>query len=185
MSRTAIFIDGAYLDKVCHHEFGGARLNFGGFSARLAAGEEVLRTYYYDCPPYQSNPPTEDERRRYAAKDRFFNALKQLPRYQVRHGKLAYRGTDERGNPIFVQKRIDIMIGVDMVQLAATRQINRAILVAGDSDFVPAIDEVKRHGVLTCLYHGQNSHRELWEACDERIEINRTLVDAVRREPPP
>jgi len=188
VDRTAIFIDGAYLDKLLDHEFGRARIDYGAFAKQLAQGPEMLRTYYYHCPPYQNNPPTEDERRRTSSKNRFFTALSSLSRFQVRLGKLAFRGLNQQGAPIFVQKRVDIMLGVDMVQLAATRQITRAVLLAGDSDFVPALEIVKQHGVLVVLWHGPRGpmnnntvHHELWDAADDRFVLTRALLTGVAR----
>ena len=192
MNRTAIFIDGAYLDKLLENVFRGSRIDMGLLSAELAQKNEILRCYYYHCPPYQSNPPTTEERQKVASHDRYIRALSRLPRFQVRLGKLAFRGTTGEGRPIFVQKRVDIMMGVDMVQLAATRQIARAVLVAGDSDFLPAVDAVKQHGVLCMLWHGpfgrgraNTVHRELWDACDERMEIDHLLIDKTKRARPP
>jgi uncharacterized LabA/DUF88 family protein len=189
MERTAIFIDGGYLKKLLEREFNGARIDMARLVVKFAADTDLLRSYYYDCPPYQSNPPTDEERSRVASRDRFFTALQRLSRFQVRLGKLAYRGVDSKGEPIFDQKRVDIMIGVDMVQLAATRQITRAVLLAGDSDFVPAVDAVKQHGVLVVLWHGPlrrgrngTVHQELWDSCDERFEITPELIREVRRE---
>lgn len=185
MARTAIFIDGGYLDKLCIHEFGRASIRYEKVCAVLAGPGELLRTYYYHCPPYQGNPPTNEERDRVAAKQRFFDALSRLNRFQVRLGKLAKRGPDQNGNPIFIQKRVDIMLGVDMVQLSATRQIDRAVLIAGDSDFMPAIEVVKTLGVLTVLWHGpmrrrpSTVHQELWDCCDERFELTQEIIDSL------
>ena len=187
MDRVAIFVDGAYLDKLLLHEHGGARINLGALAQRLSDGQNLLRSYYYHCPIFKSDPPTPDESAKAAKQDGYFAALSRLPRFQVRLGKLAYRGQTADGRPIFVQKRVDLMLGVDMVQLAATRQINRAVLVAGDSDFVPAIEVVKQHGVLTVLWHGpmrsgsrSNVHRELWDTCDERNELTHDIVTALK-----
>ena len=80
-------------------------------------------------------------------------------------GKLAKRGPDASGNPIFIQKRVDIMLGVDMVQMAATQQISRAILLAGDSDFLPAIEVVKQYGVLVILWHGPRQSAYSGDTC--------------------
>jgi uncharacterized LabA/DUF88 family protein len=187
--RTAIFIDGAYFDRLLDSEFNRVRVDFGLLANKLAAGDNVLRTYYYHCPPYMPPRPTEEDIRRNEAKDRFFNALTTLPRFQIRLGKLMYRGQDENGRPIFIQKLVDIMLGVDLVLMAATRQITRAVLLTGDSDFVPAVEAAKRQGTLVTLYHGPMApaskfgtvHRELWEACDERFELTQELVDSVQR----
>lgn len=188
INRTAIFIDGAYLDKLLELEFNRTRIDFGKLSKQVNGKGELLRTYYYHCPPHVSAVPTEEEKARAESKDRFFAALSRLPRFQTRLGKLVYRGEDRDGRPIFIQKLVDIMLGVDLVQLAATRQISRAVLIAGDSDFVPAIEVAKGHGVLAELWHGparsgpsSTVHRELWDCCDERFEITEELIRQVKR----
>lgn len=185
MERLAIFIDGAYLEKVLQHEFGGIRVDLGKLAQELSQRYSLLRTYYYHCPPYQSSPPTPEEIDRKQRKDRFFRSLEQLPRFQVRLGKLAFRGQDVNGKPIFHQKRADLMLGVDLVQLSATRQIQAAVILAGDSDFVPAVEAAKQNGVLIRLVHGPASnsaasvHQELWGICDERQEIDRAMIDGI------
>ncbi len=70
-----------------------------------------------------------------------------------------------------------------MVQLAAKQAIQEAILVSGDSDFIPAVLAAKQEGVLVRLFHGAKPHNELWKECDERNQITQTLIDAVRRQP--
>jgi uncharacterized LabA/DUF88 family protein len=189
MDRCAIFIDGAYVDKLFQNHLGGLRVDLGKFAQHMSAGADLLRTYYYHCLPYQSSPPTSDEKQRFSSAEKYMAALSRLPRFQVRLGRLEYRGKRHDGSPIFVQKRVDILLGVDMVELAATRQIARAILVAGDSDFLPAVEVVKRHGVLTVLWHGTRGgrgrqstcHNDLWDMCDERFEIDNAVAKAVAR----
>ena len=75
------------------------------------------------------------------------------------------------------------MLGVDLVLLAAKQSINEAILVAGDSDFIPAITVAKSEGVLVKLYHGARPHSDLKQEADERIQITQGLVDTIRRQP--
>lgn len=189
MEKVATFIDGAYLSKLQEREFDRASIDMEKLAIELARGNSILRTSFYDCPPYQSNPATPEEKLRHANKERFFHRLSSLPRYQVRKGRLAFRGKKASGEPIFQQKGVDIMLGVDMVELSATHQITQAVLVAGDSDFNPAVEAVKRNGVLVVLYHGPirgwskrgTVHRELWQACDDRVEITQELIDKVRR----
>jgi len=184
--RVAIFIDGAYLDKLMELEFDRTRIMFDRFVAAIAGTDAVLRTYYYHCPPYIGHAPTDNDNRRADAKDRFFSALSSLPRFRLRLGKLVYRGLDESNKPIFVQKLVDIMLGVDLVLLSATRQITKAVLVAGDSDFIPAVVAAKQQGVVVALWHGPTRttnhstvHKDLWDACDDRFEITQQLVDQV------
>jgi len=102
----------------------------------------------------------------------------------VREGKLAFRGLDkDSGQPIFEQKRVDIKLAVDLVLLATKRQITRAAIVTGDSDFLPAIQAAKNEGVLIHLFHGggdNRPHRDLWDTADSRTEITMALINGVR-----
>ena len=63
-----------------------------------------------------------------------------MPRFEVRLGKLAYRGKTAQGDPIFQQKRVDCMIGVDMALLAGKGKITNAVIFTGDSDVIPALE---------------------------------------------
>lgn len=179
MSRTAIFIDGAYFSFVLKDEFGQPRIDFDKLATVLADGDDLLRTYYYHCLPHQSNPATTEEGERLGKMQSFVSRLERLQRFQVRLGKLAYRGKTDDGSPIFVQKRVDIMLGVDLTLLATKHQISTCILVAGDSDFVPAVEVARGEGVLVHLYHGAQPHRELWDMCDERTAISQDIIDRV------
>ena len=71
-------------------------------------------------------------------------------------------------------------LAVDLVKLSANRHIQQAILIAGDSDFIPAISAAKDEGVMVKLYHGRRPHRELLEEVDEHFRIEQALVDSVR-----
>jgi len=184
--RAAVFIDGGYLDKVMYYDFQNQRIDYEKLGLEMAAPDELLRVYYYHCLPYQSNPPTEEERQRYASKHRFITALSHLPRFEVRLGRLVMRGRNDDGSPIFVQKRIDCMVGVDMALLAAKAKITNVGFLSGDSDLIPAVEAVKREAVLVTLWHGSFSKdttpsRELVEICDERRQITRELISRIVR----
>jgi hypothetical protein len=75
---------------------------------------------------------------------------------------------------------VDIYLGVDLVMLAVKQRIHRAILITGDSDFLPAIRAAKNEGILIHLYHGtgpQQPHRDLWEEADDRTVITPDLLN--------
>ena len=179
MGRIAIFIDGAYLDCILREEFNLARIDYHKLSLSLAKDKEILRTYYYHCPPYQSNPPTAEEKERFGRKQRFFHKLSQLPHYEIRLGRLEFRGYDVDGKPIFQQKRVDILLGVDLTLLSAKHRIEYAALLAGDSDLIPAVRVAKDEGVIIWLYHGKQYHRDLWNLADEREQLTRDLIDSI------
>ena len=145
----------------------------------MAGGREILRTHYYDCPPYQSARPTDSESRRVSNHGKFVYALEQIPRFQVRQGRLEYRGKRDDGSPIFHQKRVDILLGVDLALLAAKHQITDAAILAGDSDFLPAVEAAKPEGVVVHLYHGASPHRDLVSRCDERTRITDDFISDI------
>lgn len=45
------------------------------------------------------------------------------------------------------QKGVDMRIGVDITSLAFKKQVQQIILIAGDSDFVPAAKQARREGI--------------------------------------
>ena len=173
VKQVAIFIDGAYLQNVLRNDFGSARIDFRLLSETLAGESDILRTYYYHCLPYRDEPPTPEQDERFARQRRFFDALNLLPRYSVRLGRLERRGD------IFVQKRVDILLGVDMALLAAKRFIQEATLIAGDSDFIPAVSATRSEGVITRLVHGRSVHGDLLREVDERTQITPELINSV------
>ncbi len=181
MGRAAVFIDGGYFSKVLKYAFNEPQLDYEKFSDAICEGDERLRTYYFDCMPYQSNPPTEEERERYARMDRFIYNIKRLRRFEVRLGKLIYIPALQD----YVQKRVDVLLSVDLVRMSWAHQITRAVLVTGDSDFVPAIAAAKDAGVLTVIYYSTHPRvralDELLYACDERREITQDFINSCLR----
>jgi uncharacterized LabA/DUF88 family protein len=175
MPKCAILIDGGYLDKVMANDFAHTKLDIGKLGDELCGSMERLRTYYYHCMPYQGTPPTDDEKRRFASMDSFISNLKKLPRFQFRQGKL------QKIKGEFRQKRVDIWMAVDLVRMSSQKQIDKAIIITGDSDLVPAIEAARDCGVVVVLLYSPNSrHDELLQACDERYEITRNLVEKAK-----
>ena len=191
MAQLAIFIDGGYAAKIAEQHLRIwidyeklSNVVRERISRNTQAPLDLLRTYFYDCLPYQSDPPTPEEADRFGKKRRFFSGLGRLPRYRVREGRLAYRGDDARGDPIFQQKRVDLMIGLDIAGLAAKRAITHAAVLAGDSDLLPAFEAAQQEGIIVWLVHGPRGTyaRELWEMADDRFAVDEhAFVNAIRR----
>lgn len=178
--NVAIFIDAAYLQRLLRDEFSRANINFAALASVMSGPDKLLRAYYYHCPPYQSSSPSSEERTRYAAWERFQRSLNMTPRFKVRLGKLEYRGNNPDGSPRFEQKRVDILLSLDLVQHAIKGHIGRAALLAGDSDFIPAVSAAQSEGVVISLFHGESVHTELLQEVDERLRIDQTLIDSIR-----
>jgi uncharacterized LabA/DUF88 family protein len=175
---AGVFIDGGYVSNLLKQHFNEAQIDYGKFASWAAKDALLYRTYYYDCLPYHGREPTEDEALRLGRKQAFFNALNRLNRFTVRQGVLVYRGHDAEGNPILVQKRVDLQLGLDISLLVSKGFINLVVIVTGDSDMIPAVLAAKEQGVLVRLVHGprQTYNQELWDVVDERYEITEPVV---------
>lgn len=55
--------------------------------------------------------------------------------------------TESDFEPDIKQKGVDMKIGVDIASLAYKKQVNQIVLIAGDSDFVPAAKLARREGI--------------------------------------
>lgn len=178
--RAAVFIDGEYMVAVLKH-FGSPRVDYSRFADWACDGAELFRAYYYDCLPYQSAYPTAEEKKRFSDKQRFFTALRRLDRFYVREGRLEYRGTDDKGSPVFVQKRVDLQMGLDIATVVSKNRVGMVVLVTGDSDFVPAVRLARDEGIIVRLVHGpkRSYHQDLWEAVDERRELTEEILKSM------
>jgi len=56
VDKADLFIDGGYFAKV-REKLGVYDVDFCKFSDLLCGNLERLFTFYYDCPPFQGNPP--------------------------------------------------------------------------------------------------------------------------------
>lgn len=183
IDKIGIFIDGGYMANILDQYFGRSSIDYEKFAQWVAGDATILRVQYYDCLPYQSPSPSMDERTRLSKKQRFFDALNRLPRFEIRQGRLVFRGVDKNGHDIFEQKGVDLLLGLDLALLAIKQRIDRAALVSGDRDLLPAVQIVKREGVVVCLVHGPKGtySDELWKEVDERKEITQNVIRTLLR----
>ena len=164
--RVAIFIDGSNFYHRMRDELGSARIDFGKFAGLLAGERTLVRTYYYNAAVRQ-----EDGKERYQEQQRFFDALKYIPYFEVKLGRL-----EKRGDTV-VEKGVDIAIAVDMVTFAATDGYDTAILVTGDGDFGYAVQAVKNLGkhVENAFFEAGRS-KELLDRADKFIPLDEEVL---------
>ena len=169
--RAAIFIDGGYVLKALQE----AKLSpdytriadYILAPLRRQIPIDLLRCYFYYCPPWMSQNPTEDELRRMTAHEKFVEEIESIDRWKIRLGKLEKRRDGDRD--VFSQKRVDVMLSVDMVRHAAAGHIQHAVIVAGDSDFIPAVSAAQEHGATITLVCSpdRSAHKDLIKLADE------------------
>ena len=71
-------------------------------------------------------------------------ALKKVCKGDIEIGAL---DADKDFRISFSQKGVDMKVGVDIASLAYKKQVDQIILIAGDSDFVPAAKLARREGI--------------------------------------
>jgi len=191
VARASVFIDGGYLKALLKTLFGEPRIDFGKIGPYLAGTDELVRTYYFYAPPYKSpHRPTKEELERYQRYESFVTSLRRLPRFQIIEGSLKKRRCSTCNAMNFVQKGVDVKLAIELLVQAQTRHIERAVLLAGDGDLVPAVAETKRLGVQVILWHARRAvpapgvrvtvDDSLWSQCDERHEITLDDISALR-----
>jgi len=110
---------------------------------------EVLRTYYYNAPPFDDKTNKYEELK--SGFDKFINKLEKIPFFETKMGR-TQKLTDKVGNPVFTQKGVDVNLAIDLVKWSYQQNINSLIIISGDSDFVPAITLAKDMGKLVYLF---------------------------------
>lgn len=173
MEKVAIFIDGGYLNRVLKNYFNEINLDYAKFCETICNELNLkrLRTYFYHCMPIIRKGNKDDEKR-HADMQKFISKLKRLPRFEIKLGRLQLIGKQ------FKQKMIDVLMSLDIVGMCFDKQIDHVILIAGDSDFIPAIKKVKDYGAIVHLfYHPSSVHNEVLDVIDELHVISNELIN--------
>ena len=188
--RSAIFIDGGYFLnqlKIAKVTPDYQRLpDFLLQAARKTIPIDLMRCYFYYCAPWMPQNPSEEAVRRMETHKAFVDQIESLDRWQVRLGKLERRWDGQK--EYFEQKRVDVLLSIDLVRHATAGHIQHAILIAGDSDFIPAVTAAKEAGVVVTLWcvDGTTVHRDLIALVDEVHYFNwNSFPMVVRPQPAP
>ena len=115
----------------------------------------LSRLIYYDARPDSGASESENLKS-------YWKAIELLPDCDLGFGSL--RGRNRR------QKGVDTLIAVDMLSGAFDKVFTVAILVAGDADFVPVVQEVKRRGVMVGLIGEPSSTSEDLKRAVDRFQ---------------
>jgi len=84
---------------------------------------------------------------RLAEEQAYFNIKPEITRKLI-SGTLSVDDLTEKEFSLSIsQKGVDMRIGIDISSLAFKKQVDRIILISGDSDFVPAAKQARREGI--------------------------------------
>jgi len=169
--RVMIFIDGSNLYHSLKNFFRRTDIDIGKFCSKLLDKRRLIRIYYYNAKVGQKEEPE-----RYKDQEKFFAGITAIPYTELRLGRLVYNNWP--GTPPY-EKGVDIQLATDMITHSFKNNYDVAILVAGDNDFVGALQAVKDNGknIEVALFGKERTSMQLRKTADEIIAINSRVLN--------
>ena len=177
--RVMIFIDGSNMYHSLKAFFHRTDIDFGCFCQKLLERRRLVRIYYYNAIVGRKEEP---ERFRDQAK--FFDSVQAIPYTELRLGRLVYNNWPS--SPPY-EKGVDVLLATDMLTHGFKNNYDVAILVAGDNDFVAALQAVKNDGknVEVALFGKERTSIELRNVADRIISLDGRLLRGCWKQPIP
>jgi uncharacterized LabA/DUF88 family protein len=123
----------------------------------LRKEDEHYKTYVFDALPWIPPDARPEQREKRERKRRYLEALRYQERIVVEEGYVKPKPTIcpncHNQNIVPVQKKVDVLISVRLVSLAWSKSVDKLLLIAGDSDLVPAVEDVEPSGRIVRLVY--------------------------------
>jgi uncharacterized LabA/DUF88 family protein len=161
-----IFIDGSNLYHSLKGFFRRTDIDIGKLCKKLLERRRLVRIYYYNARVGRKEEPE-----RYRDQQAFFASVAAIPYMELRLGHLVYHNWP---NTPPYEKGVDVQLATDLITHSFKNNYDVAILVAGDNDFVGAIQAVKDNGknVEVALFGKERSSYNLRMVADKVITMN-------------
>lgn len=138
------------------------------FGSSISATAVPQRFFYYDClhDIKKANETDQRFKTRVEQQNGFFKRIQSLDGFHVRLGSLAGTGKKVR------QKKVDVLLAVEMLDNSFRKNMAAAVLLAGDSDFIPVTEAVMRHGTwVEVCYDPTGASEELYSTADKAVPL--------------
>ncbi len=164
--RVMVFIDGSNLYHSLKGIFKRTDIDMGKLAAKLLEKRRLIRVYYYNARVGRKEEPDRFQRQL-----AFFSSVSSTPYFELRLGRLVYQNWPN--SPPY-EKGVDVQLATDLLTHNFKNNYDVAILVAGDSDYVGAIQAVKDNGknVEVALFGKERTSRQLREVADRVVEMD-------------
>ena len=164
--RIMIFIDGSNLYHSLKAFLKRTDIDIGRLCNRLLDKRRLVRIYYYNAKVGHKEEPE-----RYRDQQAFFAGVNAIPYCELRLGRLVYHNWPN--SPPY-EKGVDIQLATDMITHSFKNNYDVAVLVAGDNDYVGALQSVKDNGkhVEVALFGKERTSYQLRMVADRVIAIN-------------
>jgi uncharacterized LabA/DUF88 family protein len=121
------------------------------------------RFFYYDClhDSKKDGETVEEFAGRVERQNATFEKIQSLPGFHIRLGSLSGLGKKVR------QKKVDVLLAVEMLDHAFRKNMAAAFLLAGDGDFTPVVEAVTRLGTWVQVHYDRHgASKELFSSAD-------------------
>ncbi len=168
--RVMVFIDGSNMYHSLKGHFKRADIDIGKFVRKLVDRRRLVRIYYYNAIVGRREEPE-----RYREQQAFFSSVGAIPYCELRLGRLVY--INWPNSPPY-EKGVDIQLTTDLLTHSFKNNYDVGVLVAGDSDYVGALQAVKDNGknMEVALFGKDRTSRPLREVADRVITIDRRFL---------
>lgn len=160
-----LFVDGSYLTYVLDGYRDRLGVDFE-FDYR-ALSMDHRKTFYFDSPQGTNDQKVQES---YLAENsQFWNSLRRIDGFHVLTGEIK---KDRKGRG-FIQKRVDVMLTVQMMSHMMKGNMQKCALLAGDSDFVPLVEALVAEGLdIEVISQSKSCSVDLINAADIRSNID-------------
>lgn len=175
--RVSIFIDGNNfyfgLKRACGDSRNLSDFDFEKFCDFLAGENEIVDIFYYNATLDRSRGKDK-----YRKQQRFFDKLRKIPKFNLILCKLLKRQITGTDNFYYVLKEDDIHMAVDLVKGAYDHRYDKAIIVSGDGDFVPAVKTAQeKNKIILNACFKKSASTNLKKNCDGLIKLNEKILE--------
>lgn len=191
VEETLVFVDEGFLSRLSKYFGKGKYIKFDkiNFVKNIIKKENlsVKHIFYATAPPFQSGNPSEDEKKRKEGYDKFKSKLSGQKEFSFLEGR-CQRVKNKEGKFVYHQKGVDTVLTMALSSFKIDfPNINKIVLVACDSDFVPVIDMLKGRGVEVLLFSYYERVRDtefsrshhLIDACSKCIQLTKKDFEGV------
>lgn len=163
--RVAIFIDAGNMFHASNYL--KIKIDYKKLINLLKRDRWLLRAYFYTGIPNQDMiQEREDLFQQWKKQEGFLNELQKLG---IKVKTMPLKKTPEG----YIEKGVDVLLATDMVSLAFRDAYDTAILVSGDSDYVPVVEEIQELGKrVENVSFKRTSSYELRKVCDSFLLLD-------------
>jgi len=137
------------------------------------------KVFYYDALPIREREELEE-----VHKERIREKTEFLDRVAAVDGVHVYEGdARKRRRRGLEQKKVDVMLTVDLLTHTFRKNMHRATLLTGDNDFKPLVDTVVQDGMyITLWYPPDETSRELIHSADASKKLSMNYLKKLMTE---